>query len=270
MEKTKYLIGDVANLMGLSRDTLRYYEKRGILSSKRGDNGYRYYTDQDISRLISILYQRKMDIGLSDMENLWSADNSIDNLTGIIDSRLKEEEKNIRQHQQNIARLKLTRSDCEDIRHNLDQVSLRKFPAARIIVPHTSIPESVSLWFEYSRKYSGLDMMYTFNEYFWTESADTLQIEYQNTQLLLFEELKDYVDYPFDEQVTESTRQVPCISVCCTSASEFPTMETIRSMISWAKEKGLSLSHRLYSTFSTHGRRDGLDTYFLRVYIPAA
>ena len=49
MEKTKkakYLIGDVANLMGLSRDTLRYYEKRGILSSQRGDNGYRYYTDQ--------------------------------------------------------------------------------------------------------------------------------------------------------------------------------------------------------------------------------
>ena len=69
MEKTKkakYLIGDVANLMGLSRDTLRYYEKRGILSSQRGDNGYRYYTDQDISRLISILYQRKMDIGLRD------------------------------------------------------------------------------------------------------------------------------------------------------------------------------------------------------------
>ncbi len=69
MEKTaKYLIGDVANLMGLSRDTLRYYEKRGILSSQRGDNGYRYYTDQDISRLISILYQRKMDIRISDME----------------------------------------------------------------------------------------------------------------------------------------------------------------------------------------------------------
>lgn len=59
MENTKYKIGDVANLMGLSRDTLRHYEKRGILTSQRGDNGYRYYTDQDISRLISILYQRK-------------------------------------------------------------------------------------------------------------------------------------------------------------------------------------------------------------------
>ena len=41
-EKQRYLIGDVANLMGISRDTLRYYEKRGILSSEKGDNGYRY------------------------------------------------------------------------------------------------------------------------------------------------------------------------------------------------------------------------------------
>lgn len=29
MNKSKYLIGDVANLMGISRDTLRHYEKRG-------------------------------------------------------------------------------------------------------------------------------------------------------------------------------------------------------------------------------------------------
>ena len=41
MEQTKYLIGDVADLIGLSRDTLRYYEKRGILSSQRGENMYR-------------------------------------------------------------------------------------------------------------------------------------------------------------------------------------------------------------------------------------
>lgn len=35
MTQKTYRIGDVANLMGLSRDTLRYYEKRGILSSKK-------------------------------------------------------------------------------------------------------------------------------------------------------------------------------------------------------------------------------------------
>ena len=30
MNKSKYLIGDVANLMGISRDTLRHYVKTGF------------------------------------------------------------------------------------------------------------------------------------------------------------------------------------------------------------------------------------------------
>ena len=47
------------NLMGISRDTLRHYEKRGLLTAKKAANGYRYYTEADISRFISILYQRK-------------------------------------------------------------------------------------------------------------------------------------------------------------------------------------------------------------------
>lgn len=71
MNKSKYLIGDVANLMGISRDTLRHYEKRGLLTARKAANGYRYYTEADISRFISILYQRKMDIGLDDIATLW-------------------------------------------------------------------------------------------------------------------------------------------------------------------------------------------------------
>ena len=55
MNKSKYLIGDVANLMGMSRDTLRHYEKRGLLTARKAANGYRYYTEADISRFISIL-----------------------------------------------------------------------------------------------------------------------------------------------------------------------------------------------------------------------
>ena len=92
MNNTRYKIGDVAKLKGLSRDTLRHYEKRGILTSQREENGYRYYTDQDISRLISILYQRKMNIRLGDMKTLQHSENSIDDLTAIMDIRLREEE----------------------------------------------------------------------------------------------------------------------------------------------------------------------------------
>ena len=36
-------IGELAAATGLSRDTLRFYEKRGLLTPRRGANGYRDY-----------------------------------------------------------------------------------------------------------------------------------------------------------------------------------------------------------------------------------
>lgn len=45
-------IGEVANLLGLSVDTLRYYEKIDLIPPPpRDGGGRRYYTEQDISRL---------------------------------------------------------------------------------------------------------------------------------------------------------------------------------------------------------------------------
>jgi DNA-binding transcriptional MerR regulator len=272
MEKTKkakYLIGDVANLMGLSRDTLRYYEKRGILSSQRGDNGYRYYTDQDISRLISILYQRKMDIGLRDMETLWTSENSVDDLTAIMDSRLKEEEQTIRLHQQNIARLQLTKTSCEDVRCNLGRISLQEFPAAYIIIPHTDLPKSVEQWFSYSQRYPGLDMMYTFSEFSWCHTDDDkIHTKHKNSQLVLFENLKDYVDYPITDSTPKTPQSMLCVSSLCACKSLTPSPEDLLPMIHWAEKQGFMISRHFYSTYASHGRMDGLDTCFVRIYIP--
>ena len=118
MNKSKYLIGDVANLIGMSRDTLRHYEKRGLLTARKAANGYRYYTEADISRFISILYQRKMDIGLDDIATLWDEHDSVDSpkrLSDIIRQRLNEEEEAIRNHKRTIARLRMSQKDCENI-----------------------------------------------------------------------------------------------------------------------------------------------------------
>lgn len=269
MEKTaKYLIGDVANLMGLSRDTLRYYEKRGILSSQRGDNGYRYYTDQDISRLISILYQRKMDIRISDMEALCSAESSVDGLTSIMEKRLEEERQAIRAHQQNIARLQLTQAECEDIRCNLGEISLRNFPEAYIIIPHTELSQSVEQWFSYSRRYSGLDMMYTFSEFTWNRKGLELYTEHKNSQLVLFEHLKDYVDYPIGADTPQTPRSMLCVTSCCACHSIAPSPDDLFPMIDWAEKQGLLISRHFYSTYVSRGRLEGMDKTFVRIYIP--
>lgn len=46
-----YRISELANKAGLSRSTLLYYEKQGLLHGARQANGYRLYSDKDVQRL---------------------------------------------------------------------------------------------------------------------------------------------------------------------------------------------------------------------------
>lgn len=269
MDKENYRIGDVANLMGLSRDTLRYYEKRGILNSQKGENGYRYYTDQDISRLTGILYQRKMNISLEDMENLW-ADNTISQLGEIMSSRLEEEKQAIRKHTQTIARLRLTQSDCQRLNRHVNEVMQKEFPSAYIIVPETDMQQSTEQWFQLAQSHPGLDMMYTFDEYTCQQDAGGLQMDYQKTQLILYQSLADYVDYKLLDGATPVTKPDQCIYSFRTSKSRVLDAETLLPMFSWAKEQGIRLSDQIHSTIAFQGIKDGQHTYYLEIYIPLA
>ena len=48
---TPMRIGTLASLTGLSRDSLRFYEKRGLLQARRNDNGYRDYPEEAVQWL---------------------------------------------------------------------------------------------------------------------------------------------------------------------------------------------------------------------------
>ena len=47
-----YRIGDLAKACGVKADTLRFYEKNGLISTGiRNESGYRLYSEQDKRRL---------------------------------------------------------------------------------------------------------------------------------------------------------------------------------------------------------------------------
>ena len=45
----EYSSGQFANLMGMSLDTLRYYEKEGLIMPERKENNHRIYDDSDVN-----------------------------------------------------------------------------------------------------------------------------------------------------------------------------------------------------------------------------
>ncbi len=65
-----WTIKQVAAMTGLSADTLRYYDKEGVVSPKRSENGYRQYEDQDISFLKNVIVMKYAHFSLDEMKSM--------------------------------------------------------------------------------------------------------------------------------------------------------------------------------------------------------
>ena len=61
-------IGQLATATGLSRDALRFYEKRGLLASTRRGNGYREYPPQAVEWLRYVRTAQALGFSLAEIE----------------------------------------------------------------------------------------------------------------------------------------------------------------------------------------------------------
>jgi DNA-binding transcriptional MerR regulator len=64
-------IGEIAKRFGISKRTLRYWEEMGVLSSKRLENGYRFYDNENVTRIHQIVLFRKLRIPIVDIEQMY-------------------------------------------------------------------------------------------------------------------------------------------------------------------------------------------------------
>ena len=73
-----YTISKLTKAFGLSRSTLLYYDKIGLLSpSRRTAANYRLYTQSDYQRLEKIMLYKAAGLGLEDINNLISQDEKL-------------------------------------------------------------------------------------------------------------------------------------------------------------------------------------------------
>lgn len=63
-------INDLETKSGLDRATIRYYEKEGLITPCRHDNGYRSYSESDLEQLMRIKLLRQLDVPISKIKEL--------------------------------------------------------------------------------------------------------------------------------------------------------------------------------------------------------
>lgn len=66
-----YLIGQLAKRCKVSSDTLRFYEKNGLLEpAGRSESGYRLYSEENLSRVNFILRAKTIGLSLDEIREL--------------------------------------------------------------------------------------------------------------------------------------------------------------------------------------------------------
>ncbi|GIU06027.1 Zn(2+)-responsive transcriptional regulator [Shewanella morhuae] len=91
-----YRIGELADLCEVKADTLRFYEKHGLLTpSSRTESGYRVYTQDDAARLRFILRAKAVGFTLNEISDLLSIELDKSNrvcadVKGMVDIKLAQ------------------------------------------------------------------------------------------------------------------------------------------------------------------------------------
>lgn len=111
----KFSIGQVSKLFEISKDTLRHYDKIGILRPEVNEtNGYRYYYEEDLEKLGLILETKYFGIPLSEIKETIESESLIQ-----YKNLVEKQEESIKKQ---IEELKIKEKHLQKSRETLDKI----------------------------------------------------------------------------------------------------------------------------------------------------
>ena len=71
-----YMIKKASEISGVSVRMLHHYDEIGLLSPQKSENGYRYYTEEDMACLQTILFYKYLGFPLKKIKSLMAKDDN--------------------------------------------------------------------------------------------------------------------------------------------------------------------------------------------------
>jgi DNA-binding transcriptional MerR regulator len=126
--KEYYKISEISKLYGIGPDSLRYYEKIGVLRPRRGANGYRMYSLKEIYKLSILRDLRRLDFSVAQIKEYLDCQ-SVDNTLSMLRRErgmLAEQLRTLKAREQSIAERIHFLAKAKDI--SAGKFAVRQFP----------------------------------------------------------------------------------------------------------------------------------------------
>lgn len=131
--KKVYYSGDLYNSLGLTRETIRHYEKIGILKPNLNkENNYREFNTYDFTRLLAVDFYKKRGLTLGEIRQIIEG-LSLSEMYEVLERKKAEIESKIKDEQRILKMLQDTSDFQLELENSLNHFSIRKGPIYEIV-----------------------------------------------------------------------------------------------------------------------------------------
>ena len=128
-----YSISQVARMLGLGIDAVRFYEKKGLVHPQvNPQNRYRMYSLYQIMELLDVSYYRSLGMSIEQIQQLYESSNE-EQLMELLDKKRQETEHRIRYEQQLLKRIEHVGRMAARIRERDGEIGIEVFPESYVL-----------------------------------------------------------------------------------------------------------------------------------------
>lgn len=124
----KYRTGDFKQILGISAETIRFFEKQGIINPSRDiSNNYRYFHATDLNKIVAYKFYRGLNFSMKETIDILN-ENSLPEYIPIISDKIIATEKQIIHSTRLLKRLIELRKSLESAKNILNQIHVEDSP----------------------------------------------------------------------------------------------------------------------------------------------
>lgn len=253
--QNRYSIGDMSQICNISKKALRYYDKIGLISTKRHDaNNYRYYTHESLLAVPVIKYYKQMGFKLEEMREF--IEGSTPNVYRKIQKSFLQKITELQKEQEETHRKYVSVRDWYDLileaemvqENNINEVSVKYMEPAEYLYQEQD--------FENDIKGKVINIA-------WTNYVESLNNEITGPVILNFSSVQDRVAEKAQKiRILQKTlRPCPaelllkvggCVMASCYHIGSHETInETYKKISMWCKQHGYQQEEEAFERYVT-------------------
>lgn len=128
-----YTIGQVAKFLGVSRDTLKYYEEKGLVKPEHdAHNGYRKYNEYDIQDVITTNFYREIDIEIKKIQEI-RQNMSVVDLESILEEKEEQIVEELEYKSLLLKKIRSVKEACNKINNHLGKYTIKEMGPLEVV-----------------------------------------------------------------------------------------------------------------------------------------